>query len=327
MKNKEIKQLIKKQADNVQINDYSDNILKEYANSHSSFKTNDNYKKKKNIFPVLLTVCASLVGICIILTNVIKNNDIKNNDNSLTFTFENMYNYSAISGINMLNNVQKTTSLKKKQLTDNEKQDIITNLKMVENMLDGNLAKSEEEASDKEEYEKKYSITTTSLNNQQKEYLFYYNEKILDNDDDDDDDEVNIELSGIVIMDNVTYVMNGKKEVEDDESEMEFKISLDEENYVIIEQEFENDETEFGYSQYHNGKKIYETSIEYELDKNGKIEFEFEEKTQESKTKLKYEFITKKDGNKYIIIKEKNHEVTTIRVEVSEDGYINYIFE
>lgn len=274
---------------------------------------------KKTIFAALgLTLFTLLTG-C---------DNLKQNNNSTKaeVSFENMYNYSAISGINMLNNIQSTTSLKKKQLTDNEKQDIINNLKVVENMLDGNMIKSEEVVSDKEGYEKKYSITTTSLNNIQKEYTFYYNETLLANED-DDEDEVNIKLSGLVIMDEIEYTMIGSKEVEDDESEMKFKISLDEANYVVIEQELESNETEFSYSQYQNNKKVYETSIEFETDKDGKVEFEFEEKTQENKTKLKYEFIIKKDGSRYVIIKEKNKEVTKIKIEVAEDGSTNYIFE
>ena len=270
------------------------------------------------------------------LTMVSGCNSSKNNQMN-TLSFESMYNYSAISGINLL---KQSTPLmpKMRVLEEDEKTKILENLKVVENMLADGVIKSEEAASDKAEYEFMYTITTSSLAGNKDTYTFYYNEQLLeeeiDDDDDDEDEKEEMEqeyaLEGLVILNNEEFLMRGEKEIEGDEIEMSFKVSKDENSYVVIEQEKESDEQEFSYTLYENGKKTYETEIDFEVEPNNKkVEVEFEEKTVEGKKYYQYEFVLKNE-QKYIYVKIKeNNEVikAVIRVEVDENNQVNYIFE
>ena len=52
-------------------------------------------------------------------------------------------------------------------------------------------------------------------------------------------------LEGIVILNDVEYKMIGEKEKENNEEESNFKIFLDQYNFVEIEQESSNNEQEF----------------------------------------------------------------------------------
>lgn len=261
--------------------------------------------------------------------------DSSNNKNSISFN--NMYNFSAISGINLLHSSPQSTLNRKLQnitLSDDEKSIIIDNLEVVENMLAGGMIKSEETTSDKDGYSTMYTITTTNLSGKQDSYKFYFSQtEIIDYDDDDDDlfdkdNEKEYALNGIVIFDNVEYKMTGNKEIEDDEMEMSFKVYKDQSNYVVIEQESENNEQGFEYTHYENGKKVFESEFEYEVGRNGKIEVEFEQKTTTSNSKYKFEY-TIKDGKKYVIVKIKeNGKTSTALIEIvsDEQGNIYYIF-
>ena len=246
------------------------------------------------------------------------------NDEYETLSFETMYDFSAISGINILNMNHTSTLRMKKSLTDSGKEIILENLQVVENMIAGDSLKSEEESSTKEGYEKMYTLTTSNFDGQHDIYTFYYNETRLEH----DHDEEEIKIEGLVVMDDMEYQMYGKKEIEDNELEMKFKIMIDEDNYVMIEQEIENNEIEFEYTQYQNNKKVYETSLEYEKKRNENIEFEFTEKTGDLKRKYRYKFVNV-DSKQYIEVKiDENNENTQAKIEVIVNEYneIQYIF-
>lgn len=251
-------------------------------------------------------------------------------------TFENMYDYSAISGINLL----KTTfnsQMKMAKTTDTEKQEIIDNLKVLEGMMNEGIAKGADLPSDKEGYEKMYELTTINFDGTYNEYDFYFNEIIIEDDDDDDkfdkifeEKEVESHLEGIVILDGIEYKMTGEKEVEGNELEMKFKVSLDDQNYVIVEQEIENDEEEFNYTKYENGIKVFETSIEFERDIFDKeFEFTVKEQTEEGLVSYKYEYDSY-ELEKYVkVTKKVNNEtdVIYIKIVVDEDNNVSYVFE
>ncbi len=261
--------------------------------------------------------------------------DSTNNDNKEyeTLSFETMYDYSAISGINLLNMNHMSGLQMKKTLTDTEKTEILDNLHVVENMISGDIVKSEEVTSTKEGYEKMYTLTTTNFDGSHDIYTFYYNETIMNEIDDDDDDrdrenEQEMRMEGLVVMNDVEYQMFGQKEIENNEFEVEFKIKLDESNYVVIEQEMENNEIEFEYTQYQNNKKVYETSIEFEKKRNENMEIEFEEKTSTSKKEYRYKFI--KEGSKqFVEVKiNENNDITQAKIQVlvDENNQVQYVF-
>ena len=239
------------------------------------------------------------------------NNPTPNNANKASF--KDMYSLSALSGINMLN-MRSAPSLKKKaaNLTEEDKTEILKKLEVVDNLISGNMITSKEENSDLADYQKMYTISTSDLDGNTSSYRFYFNELIIADEDDNDDDEVDNEqefhLSGIVINNDVTYKMEGKKEIEAGEFEVEFKIMMDELNYVKVEQEIEDNEEEYKYTSYTDGKKTLEYELEFEVNKN-KVEVEFKEKSGTSKKKTKFESV-EKDGKKEVKISIEENKIS-----------------
>lgn len=251
-------------------------------------------------------------------------------NNNQTLSFENMYNYSAVSGINLLSQTTSTTIAPKRQvLTQEEKDLILKNLQVVENMMSQGVVKSEEITSDRPEYETMYTLTASNLDGTKDVYTFYYNERLIEEEFDDGELEQEFRLEGLVVLDGMEYQMFGQKETENDEMEMSFKVLKDERNYVEIEQEMENDEQEFAYTLYENGRKTYETELKYEIDaRKNKIEFEFSEKSDKDRKTYSYEYVTRK-GKQYIYVKIKENGTTTaavIEVVVDENNQVSYTF-
>lgn len=251
-------------------------------------------------------------------------------NNNQTLSFENMYNYSAVSGINLLSQTTSTTIAPKRQvLTQEEKDLILKNLQVVENMMSQGVVKSEEITSDRPEYETMYTLTASNLDGTKDVYTFYYNERLIEEEFDDGELEQEFRLEGLVVLDGMEYQMFGQKETENNEMEMSFKVLKDERNYVEIEQEMENDEQEFAYTLYENGRKTYETELEYEIDaRKNKIEFEFSEKSDKNRKTYSYEYVTRK-GKQYIYVKIKENGTTTaavIEVVVDENNQVSYTF-
>lgn len=266
--------------------------------------------------------------------------------------FDCVYDYSAISGIQLLAPTQGSTKMARKMqhqneqetqgdekqeaLTDEQKQDLIIKLEMVEEMLTNSIFKSEVLPSDKEEYETMYTLTTKNFNDIEQTYVFYYNETLKENEHEQEHkenknhhDEQESRLEGIVIFNELEYQMIGEKEIKDDEVEMKFKVSLDEQNYVVINQETESDEQEFEYIQYVDGKKVYQTEIEFEAnDKKGKFEVEFKEKSENGIIAYQYEFKIEEE-RKFVEIKIKENK-TELKVKMEiffdENNQPQYIF-
>ena len=240
-----------------------------------------------------------------------------------TIKFNDLYSYSAISSISIMNSVSLVKAARN-PLTDEEKQRIITNFEMVEGLINTNLVKSEESPSNIEGYEKMYTITITNVDGISDTYEYYYNEKITEL----ENDEQESLLTGIVINNDVTYTIRGEKEIEDNEVEVSFLISLDDSTFVEIEQETEDEENGLEYTLYKDRREIYSTEIEYEI-YNNKIKYSFEE--EHNGVEREYEFIISTRDNETIvtaIIEElRDERRINFKVVTDENGVRNYIFE
>lgn len=125
--------------------------------------------------------------------------------------------------------------------------------------------------------------------------------------DDDDEKEMEYQINALAVIDGVEYEVKGSKEVEVDDNEteveIEFVVKLDENNYVKIKQEVEDDESEYKYTVYKDGRK--QTSMSFESEKeDGNIVVKLT--TDEAGYKETYKFIKgeektiiKYDGNGY----------------------------
>lgn len=175
--------------------------------------------------------------------------------------------------------------------------------------------------SDMEEYEFKMIFSVKNLTYTTSEYVLYFNQTLLQDDDDLDDDDDDMKLSqrkhhkegrkpkfdddteylleGIAVIGDITYELIGVKEEEDSEIELKVSVKLDESNYVILEQEIEDDEISYQYELIKNGKKSL--SIEFEIEDSEEFEIEikqiedgkvvyynFEKDTVDNVIKIKY---------------------------------------
>ena len=118
--------------------------------------------------------------------------------------------------------------------------------------------------------------------------------------------------------------MRGEKEIEQDEFEISFTYRLDEQTYVIVEQEIEGEKTEFQYEIVKNGELIYEYSLEV---KRHSVELEVENQTIGEKEMEFYLF--EKDGKTLIKAEvednEQEYEILFEKVIDVETGNVNYI--
>ena len=167
------------------------------------------------------------------------------------------------------------------------------------------------------------TVTYQDINSIKNTFVMYYNETIL-NDDDHDEDEQESYIEGIIKIDDQIYQMRGEKEIEQDEFEISFTYRLDEQTYVIVEQEIEGEKTEFQYEIVKNGESIYEYSLEV---KRHSVELEVENQTIGEKEMEFYLF--EKDGKTLIKAEvednEQEYEILFEKVIDVETGNVNYI--
>lgn len=254
---------------------------------------------------------------------------------------QNNMSYQAVSSIKMLEIKEEFNTAKKlagttllNQETVSEKEVIEKYLAMMEELMGNNGGISiVTQTSDKPEYENMIVVTTKNLQDEETIYSLYYNETIVNEiDDDDDDDEVEEVkiITGIALANGKEYTLEGKTkiETEKDESEKEssFKIIEDKNNYVIIEEEFEQElnesEHEYKYVVVSNGKKVSELEFELEQE-NGELSVEVKEMTKDAKTSYKFKVI-ENGNNKYIKVEIKNGTKTTkIKARIVYDTETN----
>ena len=121
------------------------------------------------------------------------------------------------------------------------------------------------------------------------------------------EDEIEYQINALAVIDGVEYEVRGSKEVESDyyetEVEIEFVVKLDDYNYVKIKQEIENNELEYKYTVYQNGRKQTSMSFESEVEGENTV---VKLTTEENGFKETYKFIKgldktiiKYDGNGY----------------------------
>ena len=111
---------------------------------------------------------------------------------------------------------------------------------------------------------------------------------------------------------------------------MNFKVMLDQNNYVFVEQEVENDESEFSFTKYENGIKVFETSLEFGRDLFDR-EFEITQLDKETNQLVSYKYeYDSRALEKYVKVTKivgDDKDVMRIKFEIDEDGNINYIFD
>lgn len=239
--------------------------------------------------------------------------------------------HSVISAVGIYNNTAspvqtvsaeagvKTTSLS----FDGFEEVIQKNLAIAYTTANNGVVKSEVTASDKEGYEYKYTITVTGKDGAEHVYTFHYNATV--NNGDEQFGEGIVEIGGL------EFFVKSEVEIENGEEEYTFTVSKDENTYIVIEQEIENDEHSLVYSAYVNGYKVFETETEYEIDRNGKVEVNYSIEIAGVEIEYSYNFVTE-NGVTYakvdIELDKDNSERNLsfkFRIDVDLDGAVQFV--
>ena len=281
----------------------------------------------------ILTCLVSILSLFVIVGCSNQSSSVRVLQNS-----KEVYGFEVVSSINLLNTIggNEQTPLNydfennpkselgyDDELTEIEINEINKYLGIIEQMLGEETPLSiVEENSSRVEFEKRMVITTKDINLEEYTYDLYYNEYSLndnleedDLDEDDleeDEDEIESRLEGILVIGDKEYEVFGKKEIEEDEMEIEFTSKIDDNNWVKVKQEIEEDETKFEYEISDNGV-ITNTMIKLEsVADETKIELEFEN----NEMKSKYEFKMEDEDGKKVIKIEVETDTTKIEAKV-----------
>ena len=188
------------------------------------------------------------------------------------------------------------------------------------------------QTSDRAEYSEKMIVSCKDISGNDVSYIMYYNQLLTDREEDEDEVEETYSIEGVMLVDGAEYPIRGEREseVEDGESEAEtsFRVTLGEGRYMLVEQSFETDEDgeqeqEYSYKIYENGKLTARSSFEYEVE-DGKTEvkmtsfadgqsqvFYFEKDTVDGRDIIRLRVGAGKDAERYIIValKDENGNV------------------
>lgn len=287
-------------------------------------------KKIKILGLGILTSGAILLSSCTSnsLKDLVHGGDNQNNvtTNSEAFLMQ------ATSSLKLLSNIDLGSARLSRSLNDTEINEIKEILPQLDLMLNNGTSfesslTSKENVIEGVTYEYEEVVTFKDSNLIDVTYTLIYNANTKEFKDDDEKVTVTT-IEGVAKVDDVTYlpfVSITKTENEWDESETErtFKVNLNENSYVIVEEshEVEDDETEneFEYTLINNGRKELEYSIE--IEKEGfkdSIEYEVNNKEYE---------LTRVGDEYYVKVKEGRNFVDYAKFKkiINEDGSV--IFE
>lgn len=183
------------------------------------------------------------------------------------------------------------------------------------------------------------TVSYTDLLGDSVSYVMYYDKIFLEGETEDDETEENYSLSGILVIEDTVYPVEGSYETEfsedETENELYFKAFTDTEknSYIEVEQETETEEDdgesetekEYVYSVYSKNKLIEKTEIKYETEDD-----ELELKMTVSKDGKKEELIFNdetEDGERILFVRGNiDGEDVRFRIYIRQGEY-HYVFE
>lgn len=292
-------------------NEYQTNNLKNDSN------INDSYKRKSiiNGFTKLAVVLSAFVlGLFVLLsvneiTPSVKS-DVSKPHQTFAFQAVTLFNYAdsySQLGLLSLNNS------KYQEIAEEINEYYLTALNVLNRE---NIIYQQEESNDSN-YQNMIIINSKLLNNNY-QYILYFNEDIINSEDDDKDiDEVDSKISGIIKVGNEFYLIEGTKEVEKDECEIELKMYLSDTEYLEVTQEVEKKENEYSYKYYKNGQLIQEFEMTIVTKSLGKKVIELENETVNNEASCEFSFY----NNHVKVEYEINDEEGTVEIFEEENNY------
>lgn len=169
-------------------------------------------------------------------------------------------------------------------------------------------------------------------------YVMYFNEvdskTEIEIDDGEEEVEISSRLVGVLVNGQSVFDVSGKYETEregtETETVMEFTTRSvnNPDNYVKVEQSVENDEIEYEYSIYENGRLVSKTKVEWEDpefeddDDDGGLSIQFGTTVGNEYSKTKYHIVKDKNNLLKVIYKtEQTKGSFAIRQTESENIY------
>ncbi len=167
-------------------------------------------------------------------------------------------------------------------------------------------------------------------------YNLYFNELESRTETEVDEGEEEVEITttfeGVVVYGEETFIVRGVSEVEKEgretETSLEFytyknvgvdSLVADTQNFVKVEQSFEEGEVEYEYTFYENGSRVRSFELEYEQSRRG-VEISLEIKSAAGSTE--YEIFKGNEGEAFFVEFEKNGKEDRITVnKLAEGGY------
>ena len=269
-------------------------------------------------------------NISLLLLGILVLSGCKANNNTKV-SLKNSFDYSILGGIGLLNSFDSSVSIgmesnfiRRSKSPTAEEENILNNLKIAQNMITGDVVKSEIKDSKIEGYKYSYTISSQDLSGDNKIYDFYYNETELKT---DEFDEKEWRLDGIVLLEETEYKIQGNREKEGNEEEIQFVVKMDDRNYVVIEEETEKGEKEYSYTKFENGQEVFETEVSYEKSISGVVELEFSSEIEGKEREYNFTFYSNEEGD-YVRVDFKDNQLKLkylIKI-IKEQDTIRYEF-
>lgn len=231
--------------------------------------------------------------------------------------------------------------------------DINKYLNMMEKFLGGDGAYTiTQETSDRLEYQFKVTFVAKDILGNDVSYVLYYSEitelvntpvELDQSDSDNEDDDANesdteddaneldnefeddfslsgegVQLQGLLVVNDVEYIITGKKVVSGDEEKVEIISTMDEANYVKVVSKLEDGERKFNYTVVSEGVITSQSKIKVEEEQNEK--------------KVVLDFISGEDTGHYVFKQETENGQSVIKISyevlmsgVAESGQIRIL--
>lgn len=266
--------------------------------------------------------------------------------------------FSAAASLDLLANAQSTTTVAL-QLADTDEPVVVDELDeigkyiaMMEKFLgNANQFSFEEQTSDRAEYAFLIVYSSVDFLGEPVTYKLYYNETVIEAevDEEDEEEEEDTEdqafllsedteseatLLGVLIIKDMEYPFEGKKEIEEGEEKIEIRSYIDEANYVRVVSKVEEEERKFKFTLVQNGAIVESSEIKVETEDNetkfqmkfssgtSQGEYTFKMETEDGETMLKIQYkienqgVTEEGSIKVIVEVDPETNETTYRYQV-----------
>jgi len=261
-----------------------------------------------------LIITSLFIGISLTSCNLSNDEKVIKDDQKFTL--------QAATSLNLVKSISKVNKFnlsKKSDISENDINEIKEILPQLDLMLengytfDSQISEVNKEINN-ETYKYHEIITFKDLNEEYVTYNLFYNSPKEIKEVDDDEIEIKQIMNGVATFDNNNYysfISLSESEKEDDELEDKriFKINMNNESYIKVEESYEIEgkeiENKFKYTVVENGIKTLEYKVKQEIETNKeKLEYEL----NDIEYKLVKEF--DKDNNRTIyIIKYENEDL------------------